>query len=158
MLNSVLEWIQTIDIEEEFRNTFNMTIDELDSIYLTEDHLIVEKIPDQTGQKLALKFEDPWNGPIAPYLGYYWFKEIWINWEVACFYLLRRCAIAEPGIKRFVFDDRNGGTEFDAHRFWTFKFSNFIGNDFLLTPFKQIVKEGGSYVRYGSYLTTSRIN
>lgn len=156
MLNSVLQWIQGIDIEEEFRNTFNMTIDELDSVYLTQDHLIVEKVPDQNGQKLALTYQDPWNGTIAPYLGYYWFEEIWINWEVACFYLLRRYSTIEPGIKRFVLDDRNNGTQFEANRFWTFKFSNFQGNEFLLTPFKQVIKNGGDYVRYNSMFTVTR--
>ena len=156
MLNSVLTWIKSIDIDEEFRNTFNMTIDEVDAIYLTQEHLMVEKAMDETGNRQVFKYEDPWNGTIAPYLGYYWFNEVWINWEVACFYLLRRYSTIDPGVKRFVLDERNtNSAQFDAHRFWTFKFSNFQGKDFILTPFRQIVKDSSDYVRHASMFTTS---
>jgi hypothetical protein len=157
MEGKVIQLIASIDIEEEIRENFNITLDEVVAVYITKDALTLEKLPDQTGQRVALQSNDPWNQTnIIAYFGYYWFKEPWINWEITSNYLLKRYSVLETGFRRYVIEPRNDGSEeayqIDPQRFWTFKFDNFQFNSVNFTPFKQVVKEGGDYVRFKTHV------
>lgn len=59
MEGKVIQLIESIDIEEEIRENFNITLDEVVAIYITKDSLTLEKLPDQTGQRVALQSKDP---------------------------------------------------------------------------------------------------
>lgn len=51
MEGKVIQLIESIDIEEEIRENFNITLDEVVAIYITKDSLTLEKLPNETGQK-----------------------------------------------------------------------------------------------------------
>jgi hypothetical protein len=59
MEGKVIQLIESIDIEEEIRENFNITLDEVMAIYITKDALTLEKLPSETGQRVAIQSNDP---------------------------------------------------------------------------------------------------
>jgi hypothetical protein len=149
----ILDFIENIDIENEIRDTFHVSLDQIEAIYVNGDNITVE-ITDQ-GQRKALQYkEEAWPTEIMAYFGYYWFKELWLNWDITSLLLLKRVAFYEPGIQRFVFDSKNNICPDQCdnpQRFWIFKFSHFTSDQVGIQPFKQIVKDK-DYVAYRLYI------
>lgn len=155
MQTKVAEWLKDIDIDAEFRRIFKVTLEQVKTIYLTQTSLTIQVADGE--QNKVLQLDDPWQHcTIAAYLGYYWFKEYWIDWEMTCYYMLKRCSYYEPGLKRYVYDNRNNGCEangFDPQRFWTFRFDQFDHASVNVTPFKQLTPTT-DYVRFNTYVIT----
>jgi hypothetical protein len=153
MEDRVVSLIERIDIEKEIRKAFHIGTDDVRALYINRHGLTVETFDCTTNKPVALEFKGISASDITTYFGYYWFKEFWFNWKLVSLFVLKRCSEFEPGLKRFLFDPHN--TEFgssDPWRFWTFKFDLFTPHSVNITPFKQIVEQSSSAVRFSTFV------